>query len=652
MYTPLSRTKLESTQWAHLKHGLGDGRDVPDTLLALESRDEDALDYLYVSIYHQGTVYPATVPAVAYLVQLTVCPTADRWGILLFLNHLSKGAGREEGVEEAVHDAVAEGIGQYLQILMDKDSELRAAAALLIGSCVTRQDVKLERALSEMLSKESDAIVRASLILVLDFFRPDEQKWLEQYLYSSAPVERIASTLKWTQRVALTDEQFAQLSSDVVEAGEAFRVVSEFLGGDTCIPTVMRMLPGWQDKVRLIQKLLLHSNADVFSSALYLAEEVAERSRESRAEIAISLCKALQNEHGNNLRDVIQTLDKIGRSAEIAANGLFILLKKDSPDQLELKPGIFTILSKFQDKRIIPYIVAELKNVAEPSLKTRMVSVFSKFQRLSDTSNEGSAEHELSKELKGTAKYLGDWAPECLEPLVHLLPVANENGRRILIETIGQYSTMPEAMQSLLSQMHEFPYSVCTALGNYGLRARQYTDLILPYLKAENIPLKYAAARAVWRCSHDSRLVYPTLQQAFSNHDEGEVRSALKLASEMRGEASKLKTPIEQIVKDWNPNKEWGFREHILGSRVPIEAAIALWRISGARDQTLPILVDFSQHVLDREIVKTLGEMGNTAVVAVPFLKQFIDSPEQACITSDELLLQECVIALEEIEGR
>ena len=73
---------LRTTDWSRTFHAYGPGTDAPKHLAALragrDSQAAAALGYLYSAVLHQGTVYPATPPAVRYVADLLSDPAADR----------------------------------------------------------------------------------------------------------------------------------------------------------------------------------------------------------------------------------------------------------------------------------------------------------------------------------------------------------------------------------------------------------------------------------------------------------------------------------------------------------------------------------------------------------------------------------------------
>jgi hypothetical protein len=58
---------LDSPRWKKLSHAYGSAEDIPGELQALREGDEEALDSLFGSILHQGTVYSASMAALPHL---------------------------------------------------------------------------------------------------------------------------------------------------------------------------------------------------------------------------------------------------------------------------------------------------------------------------------------------------------------------------------------------------------------------------------------------------------------------------------------------------------------------------------------------------------------------------------------------------------
>ena len=89
--------RLDEVPWDTLEHAYGAASDVPGLLRDLAA-GTDRFDVLFGNLYHQGTVYPATVPAVPFLVALAggLEDPALVAGALAWLAHASTGVGYQQ----------------------------------------------------------------------------------------------------------------------------------------------------------------------------------------------------------------------------------------------------------------------------------------------------------------------------------------------------------------------------------------------------------------------------------------------------------------------------------------------------------------------------------------------------------------------------
>lgn len=75
---PIVFEGLDDIDWASLTHAYGSASDVPALLRALATGNESsraaAIGELFGNIYHQGTVYSASAPALPYLYELLGSP--------------------------------------------------------------------------------------------------------------------------------------------------------------------------------------------------------------------------------------------------------------------------------------------------------------------------------------------------------------------------------------------------------------------------------------------------------------------------------------------------------------------------------------------------------------------------------------------------
>ena len=92
---------LGQTDWNALDDAYGPSVGTPERIRALAaprkaSRDK-ALEELYGTIYHQGTIYPASVAAVPFLLEIVASPdVSDRTPTLQILQALCFSIGKSQ----------------------------------------------------------------------------------------------------------------------------------------------------------------------------------------------------------------------------------------------------------------------------------------------------------------------------------------------------------------------------------------------------------------------------------------------------------------------------------------------------------------------------------------------------------------------------
>ncbi|WP_405494337.1 hypothetical protein [Nocardia sp. NBC_00511] len=128
-------TGLDDIDWAALEHAYGPAEDVPDLLRQLTGGDQeaaqDAMYELWGTVWHQGSVYPATVAAVPYLAAIAVSgssgvPTAEVLALLGSIAESTDPRGLRD--PEAVRAAVTACVEVIVPLAGSADSQTRAAA--------------------------------------------------------------------------------------------------------------------------------------------------------------------------------------------------------------------------------------------------------------------------------------------------------------------------------------------------------------------------------------------------------------------------------------------------------------------------------------------------------------------------------------------
>ena len=189
--------RLHNVDWSALTHAYGPAADVPELIRALAASDrqarKDAYWELYGNIFHQGTRYPATAPAVPFLLELLGCAgTPDRHELLLLLTHLVTGqfsvaadptmyAGEPDdghalshgdsddygAILRDIYRAAEAGLPLYLELAQHADTaHLRAAASFLLA-CLWTRAAAIVPVLHAQLARETSAPARATLAFAL-----------------------------------------------------------------------------------------------------------------------------------------------------------------------------------------------------------------------------------------------------------------------------------------------------------------------------------------------------------------------------------------------------------------------------------------------------------------------------------------------------
>lgn len=185
---------LDQTDWSKLTHAYGEASDVPALLWQLASPDADqresARHALHGNIWHQGTVYEATVHAVPFLIELVAMPTLeDKAELLILLSLCANGNSycnvhqhhsllkNESETEEwktqlareldwvrCTREAVLTGHTHYESLLKHSEANVREAAGFLLAS-LDRPAPETAALLWEQFDQEPDERCRASLLI-------------------------------------------------------------------------------------------------------------------------------------------------------------------------------------------------------------------------------------------------------------------------------------------------------------------------------------------------------------------------------------------------------------------------------------------------------------------------------------------------------
>ena len=219
----LLQEQLYQVAWEHLSHAYGPASDTPLHLLALLSNQveerEYALEMLWSSICHQGSVYEASVAAVPFLIQiLQQVPDEQKSSILGLLGGLAgqyryahrdqvvlkmDHSGQEschqwqswqqflqEGNQfhqpelmQQAHQLVGEGLSVYLPHLRSTDQDtVRETLDLL--ACFQELNNAIIPPVIELFAETADAAVKASALYCLSTLLDAQSPYWEHFYRS------------------------------------------------------------------------------------------------------------------------------------------------------------------------------------------------------------------------------------------------------------------------------------------------------------------------------------------------------------------------------------------------------------------------------------------------------------------------------------
>jgi hypothetical protein len=182
---------IDATDWSALTHAYGEAADVPAIFERVQSPDqkvrEGALEDLWSTVWHQGTVYSATASAAHVLATLALDARAyERPQLIMLLSEIARGCGYAQAhgadgmapgeveevlVEEAkevgaARDAVRQRVPALMRLIADADPGVRAMVPRLAASFPDDAPLLLPTLLGAF-DGERDPEVRASILLAL-----------------------------------------------------------------------------------------------------------------------------------------------------------------------------------------------------------------------------------------------------------------------------------------------------------------------------------------------------------------------------------------------------------------------------------------------------------------------------------------------------
>ncbi|MEU7875622.1 hypothetical protein [Dactylosporangium sp. NPDC049140] len=381
-------TELDAVDWPDLSHAYGEADDVPDLLRRLATGDAEALHALYGNIWHQGTVYEATAPAVPFLIEVLDAPEADTAGVLHLLASIARGSSyldvherllpaAEQGTAEvtaqiarelawvtAAHIAVAAGRPAYLRLLSAGAAEdTRATAAYVLAAVDDAADTA---ALRDCATADASPVVRAAAILALNGRGVTDAR----FLADPAPLPRVTAAMAHIVRESpapVRPELAAVLAADApATLPDVARLPWD--GDDPLAWVLSAAERDWPAQVRILAAWLEHPDPLVRAGAAYAAEEPMRTWRAAAPALAPLLAARLDDPDATVRYWAASHLAAAGRMGNPPVADALWAVASRGPGLDATAARALTALVSLQDTRADAFIARVLAAPAVPSL--------------------------------------------------------------------------------------------------------------------------------------------------------------------------------------------------------------------------------------------------------------------------------------------
>src|SRR5262245_19665645 len=136
----------------------------PSCRVPHEGQAREAVDGLFSSVFHQGTVYPASVAAVPFVAELALSPVVHHRFLLVYLlGGIADPREAHGAAVAAVRAAATAQVPRLLPLLADPDPRVRETAVYTLAQCPDTAAPVLAR-LWERWAVEDVPLVRAALL--------------------------------------------------------------------------------------------------------------------------------------------------------------------------------------------------------------------------------------------------------------------------------------------------------------------------------------------------------------------------------------------------------------------------------------------------------------------------------------------------------
>ncbi|MFE7519420.1 PBS lyase [Streptomyces halstedii] len=643
---------IDEVDWASMEHAYGPADDVPALLRGLASPDpaarESALDGMYGAVHHQGDVYACTLACIPFLFELVVDPgVQDRGSVVELLTSIGGIDLAEDDEDEIDEDeiegaanyamaaaAVTAGAGVFCELIADEDPGVRLAAPLALATLHSRPvhvlDLLRERLPVEPVEEVRLALAEAAGRVALRH-RPLAGRaadWLSRLAAEAyAPGLRLAALAQLARCApdALPGDVVTMVSGLLRELRsgppEPERAGPETSGGEgpverAAAPTLvgqLRALSAEEAAGRgapwaadLLRTLHVGLDDRVEERTALLADQLRSPDPWQRIDavrMSSGLIRAWRGSYEELVRLVgAQLTDPEPRLAEAASHVLEELFSLAAPAadalaaRVAAEPGAWVrqwasgppglgsavkALARLGDARVLPALAAALEQPEVPHDVGFAIGYLGEAaaplagtlrRRLAEVGLDEGAYDRAAPLLAGlTALRAGQAAPEVLRVL------------RGAPEYRGEWLRT----------------AALRALDAFGPAARGAAPELRALIRRPGTAAATEAAEALWSVEGDAGAVLPVLLEGLRAEREHDCRAAAAALGRLGGAASVAVPRLRALLAH---DELW----------LRVDAAIALWEISGRTGESVPVLLaawERNRHVRVR-VADCLARMG------------------------------------------
>ncbi|WP_416966666.1 hypothetical protein [Streptomyces sp. 4F14] len=582
---------LDDVQWHTLTHAYGTAEDVPDLIRALYEGGEaaeEALDELYGTVYHQGSVYEASAPAVPFLAHAARHAPGQRASLLMLLaalaDHTPEDTESRRWSGSCVAAICAElcaVLPDLLPCLADEDATVRRAAlrviAVTAGLLPADLKAQAETRLAALYAADPQPAVRADALTALARFGREPEGLdspLDEVRLAAAVLLAERSGAPYADAVV---ETFAQVPPG---AGDGMPW-SDTLSQDQRVTGLLTEDP--DAALTVAARWIAAGDEGTYGS--WLAEEIAETWRDREPEVVTLLLAALPH-HAD---DPVPRLRSLGR----LAGGL--------------RPG--PVLDDLRDT-LLRHATAAPE--AEPALLALTRTADSRALDL-------MAAHPTPTLLKAAAHHFPDAADRLL-PLIRrqLAAGATGNDAIALVTALTPFGAAArEAHPELIGCLATDRAAIVAAraLGDLGIRTPETVALLRKAMDSPDSSLSVSAAVAHYRLTDDAA---PTLDTVKSRLlADGRIHWYLRSLRPLGAAAAPLLPVIEPLL---DSRDDW----------TRLAAAEVHHWATGSPDRAVPVLAALTGPTpVGLDALRALRETGRCPEHLRPALRELLSSPRR-----------------------